>query len=135
MDQIFQDYYDKILTGDELLKEIYGTYRNVPLKWVQCENITIKALVNRICDDFESNGFDLDDLPIVNIREKFMDYEPVVRVPPEWEQLVEAKALCEKELKSIRNNEYLMKHETINEIISHFEGTIVSIDNKLKGLV
>lgn len=135
MDQIFQDYYDKVLTGDELLKEIYGTYHNVPLKWIECEQITVKGLVNRICDDFESNGFDLDDLPIVNIREKFIDYEPVVRVPPEWEQLLEAKALCETELQVIRNNEQLMKHESIEKIISHFEGTIVSIDNKLKGLV
>ena len=135
MDQIFQDYYDKVLTGDELLKEIYGTYLYVPLKWIECEQITVKGLVNRICDDFESNGFDLDDLPIVNIREKFIDYEPVVRVPPEWEQLLEAKALCETELQVIRNNEQLMKHESIEKIISHFEGTIVSIDNKLKGLV
>ena len=135
MDQIFQDYYDKILTGDELLKEIYGTYHDVPLKWIECEHITIKSLVNRICDDFESNGFDLDDLPIVNIREKFQDHEPVVRVPPEWEQLVEAKSLCERELKVIKNSEELMKLETIDKIISHFEGTIASIDNKLSELV
>ena len=135
MDQIFQDYYDRILTGDELLKEIYGTYHDIPLKWIDCEEITIKGLVNRICDDFESNGFDLDELPIVNIREKFIDHKPVVRVPPEWEQLMEAKALCETELKVIRNNENLMAHDNIDKIISHFEGTIASIDNKLKGLV
>ena len=135
MDQIFQDYYDKVITGDELLSEIYGTYHNIPIKWIECEQTTVKDLVNRICDTFESNGFDLDDLPIVNIREKFIDYQPVVRVPPEWEQLLDAKALCERELQVIRDNEQLMKHESIEKIISHFEGTIVSIDNKLKGLV
>ena len=135
MDQIFQDYYDKVITGDELLKEIYGTYHNVPLKWIECEHITIKALVNRICDDFESNGFDLDDLPIVNIREKFTDYEPVVRVPPEWEQLLEAKRLAESQLSDLKNNELFMKQDGINKIITHIETTIVSIDNKLQGLV
>ena len=135
MDQIFQDYYDKILTGDELLKEIYATYKDVPTKWVDCEHVTIKSLVNRICDDFESNGFDLDDLPIVNIREKFIDFEPVVRVPPEWEQLLEAKQLAETQLSDLKNNELFMKHEDIGKIIAHIETTIVSIDNKLQGLV
>ena len=134
MDQIFQDYYDKVISGDEMLKEIYGTYHDVPLKWIECEHITIKALVNRICDDFESNGFDLDDLPIVNIREKFIDHEPVVRVPPEWEQLLEAKRLCENELVNIQNNESLMSLGTVEAIISHIEGTIASIDNKLQEL-
>lgn len=135
MDQIFQDYYDKVITGDELLAEIYGTYHNVPLKWIECESVTIKSLVNRICDDFESNGFDLDDLPIVNIRERFIDYEPVVRVPPEWEQLVEAKRLAESQLKDLKSNDLFMKQENISEIIAHIETTIVSIDNKLQSLV
>ena len=134
MDQIFQDYFDKILTGDELLKEVYGTYHNLPLKWIECEHITIKSLVNRICDDFESNGFDLDDLPIVNIREKFIDLEPTVRVPSEWKQLLEAKQRCETELNKIKTNDQMMSMERIDETIGHIETTIESINNKLQEL-
>ena len=134
MDQIFQDYHDGILSGDEKLKEIYGTYHDTPLKWIECEDITIRNLLNRICDDFEGQGFDLDELPMVNIRDKFIDYEPVVRVPPEWEQLLEAKKLAESELSKLRLNESLMTINGIADVISTIERTIDSIDNKLSEL-
>ena len=135
MDQIFQDYHDMILTGDEFLKDIYGTYHDIPLKWIQCEHITVKALVNRICDDFESNGFDLDELPLVNIREKFIEYEPVVRTPPEYAQLVDAKNQAKEQLSILKTDENLRKSDSYDKIISHIETMITSIDNKLQELV
>ena len=134
MDQIFQDYHDGILSGDEKLKEVYGTYHNTPLKWIECEDITIRSLLNRICDDFEDEGFDLDELPMVNIRDKFIDYKPVVRVPPEWEQLLEAKKVAETELTKLRTSESFMKIEGIQDVICTIERTIDSIDNKLSEL-
>ena len=135
MDQIFQDYHDMILTGDEFLKDIYGTYHDIPLKWIECEHITVKALVNRICDDFESNGFDLDELPLVNIREKFIEYEPVVRTPPEYAQLVDAKNQAKEQLSILKTDENLRKSDSYDKIISHIETMITSIDNKLQELV
>lgn len=135
MDQIFQDYHDMILTGDEFLKEIYGTYQDVPLKWIECEHITIKSLVNRICDDFESNGFDLDELPLDNIREKFIECEPVVRVPPEYTQLVAAKNQAKEQLEAIKADENLKAIDSYDKIVGHIETMIASIDNKLQELV
>ena len=135
MDQIFHDYHDRILTGDELLKEVYATYNNVSIKWLECENITIRDLVNRICNDYEDEGFDLDELPLVNIRERFMDFTPIVRVPPEYEQLVDAKNKSKEQLISITENKSLMNVPGIQDVIKQIKDTIESIDQELLKLV
>lgn len=135
MDQIFQDYYDGVIDGDDLLRETYATYHNVPTKWLECEAITVKDLVNRICDDFESNGFDLEELPLVNIREKFIEYEPVVRVPLEYTQLLDAKQQAQEQLTNLKNDPKFAKLDSFVRIIAHIETMIVSIDNKLQELV
>ena len=135
MDQIFQDYYDGVIDGDESLKETYATYQNVPTKWIQCEDTSVKGLINRICDDFESNGFDLDELPLENIREKFLEYEPVVRVPPEYKQLLDAKKQAEEQLSVLKLDPNFSKLDSYERIVHHIETMIVSINNKLQELV
>lgn len=135
MYQIFQDYNDNILDGDITLKDAYSRYHNVSVKWLKCENITIKSLLNRICDEFESNGFDLDELPLENIRDSFVKHAPVVSVPLEYTQLTEAKQYTISQLDSIKQNETLMSLPDISSVIAQIESTIESIDNELLKLV
>jgi len=135
MDQIFHDYYDKILTGDEKLQEIYATYENQPVSWVHCENITIRELVNKICDEFEDAGFDLDELPLENIKDKFMEFEPKVIVPEQYKYLIAAKNRLKEQFALLKNIENLVNDEHHQAILNKFSDSIKEIDRQIKDLL
>lgn len=135
MNKIFQDYYDGTLSGDETLKKVYSDYYKISEKWIQCENITIKALMNRICDEYEADGFDLESLPLDTIRVRFLEFEPKWTEPPEYRQFVEGKQLAESQLELIKNNKVLMSTAGIESTITQIEATIESFDKELLKLV
>ena len=105
LDQIFQDYCDEVIDGNEKLSEVYATYSNTPVKWIKCEDITVKNLVNRICDDFEEAGNDLNEVPIDMIREKFLDTTLKVDTPSQYIGLNEAKLYVEEKLANFNSIE------------------------------
>ena len=135
MDQIFHDYYDKILTGDEKLQEIYATYENQPVSWVHCDDITIKELTNRICDEFEDAGFDLDELPLENIKDKFIEFEPKIIVPEQYKSLIAAKNRVKEQFELLKNIENLVEDEHHQAILNKFSDILKEIDKQIKDLL
>jgi hypothetical protein len=134
MNQIFQDYHDGNITGNEKLRELFAQREDQPISWVQCKDITIKDLVNQICDDFEAAGFDLDNLPIENIRDKFLEYQPKVVVPPKYRLLVEAKETIKSQIESIKSIQHV-EEEQIESLLSKFYDSIAEIDRQIKDLL
>lgn len=134
MEKIFKDYQDGTITGNEKLQEIFAQREGQPLSWVHCRNITIKDLVNQICDDFESAGFDLDDLPIENILDKFLEYKPQIIVPPKYHSLVEAKETIKYQIQEIQSIEHV-EPEQLTSILSKFYAAIQEIDKQIKDLL
>ena len=135
LDQIFQDYSDEIIDGNEKLSEAYATYTNTPLKWVRCEDITVKNLVNRICDEFESAGYDLNDVPIESIRDKFLETKVEVDTPTQYTGLNEAKQYVEERLANFRSNEAFKNHPEADVVESNLKGALEAIITKMKELV
>lgn len=135
MDQIFQDYVDKIIDGEDKLKDAFATYSNTSVKWIKCEDITVAGLVDQICDDFESAGFDLDDLPIDNIKERFIDFKPEVKIPQEYIELDEAKRYVEQQMLQLKSNENFQGHPRFAEAEADLSSTLETIIAKLEELV
>ena len=134
MEQIFKDYQDGKITGNEKLQELYAQRKDHPISWVHCRNTTIKDLVNQICDDFETAGFDLDSLPIENILDKFLEYEPQIVIPPKYHALVEAKETIKSQIKSIESIEHVDQNQ-LESILSKFYDAIAEIDRQIKDLL
>ena len=134
LDQIFQDYCDKAIDGNERLNETYARYANTPVKWIQCEDISVKNLINRICDDFEAAGFDLDDLPLDNIREKFIATNVATETPQEYIELGKAKIYIEEKLKDLHSIDALKDHPQAATIQGNLKETLDKIRLSMKGL-
>ena len=127
MEDIFLDYQNKIITGKSTLLEEYSTRKNIPKSWVSCVDITIQELINTILDEFEEAGFDLEELPMQNVLERFLTYKPVISVPVEYTQLQNAKTMIEKQIAATEVNEYTL------DIIKKMKGTLDSISSAMKG--
>ena len=135
LDQIFQDYWDEVIDGNGKLKEIYGTYTNTPTKWISCEDITVKSLVNRICDEFEDAGHDLNEVPITKIRDRFVQTEIIVDTPSQYVGLNEAKLYVEEKLANFHSVEALKNHPEAESIEENLKGALQSIVSKMKELM
>ena len=135
LDQIFQDYSDEVIDGTEKLKETYATYTNTPVKWVRCEDISVKNLVNRICDEFETAGFDLHDVPIETIRDRFIETKVTVDTPTQYIGLNEAKQYVEERLANFRATEAFQNHPSADLIESDLKAALETIISKMKELV
>ena len=127
MEDIFLDYQNKIITGKSTLLEEYSTRKNIPKSWVSCVDTTIQELINTILDEFEEAGFDLEELPLENVLERFLTYKPVITVPVEYTQLQNAKILIENQIAATPMNEYTL------EIIEQMKGTLDTISATMKG--
>ena len=135
LDQIFQDYYDEIIDGDRKLSELYGTYTNTPVKWIQCEDITIKDLINRICDNFEEAGHDLNEVPIDSIREKFLDTLVKVDTPSQYIGLNDAKLYVEEKLANFHSIEAFRNHPERETVEKNLKDTLDTIISKMTELM
>lgn len=135
LDQIFQDYWDQVIDGDETLKEVYGTYTNTPIKWLRCEDITIKNLVNRICDGFEASGHDLNEVPIEKIRERFINTIVKVETPTQYIGLSEAKLYVEEKLANFNSIEAFKDHPERETVKSNLKNALDEIVAKLSELM
>ena len=135
LDQIFQDYWDKVIDGTEKLSEVYGTYTNTPTKWITCEDITVKNLINRICDDFEDAGHDLNDVPIEKIRDIFLDTPIDVETPTQYIGLNEAKLYVEEKLANFHSTEGLRNHPEAATVEKNLKNALDGIISKMKELL
>ncbi|MEC8365270.1 MAG: hypothetical protein VXZ51_04830 [Actinomycetota bacterium] len=127
MKTIFVDYQNQIITGDSKLKDEYASRKGVNPAWVSCEDITITELINSILDEFEEAGFDLNILPMENILDRFMSFEPKTVIPEEYTQLMNAKTMIENQIASTKETEYTI------DIISTMNATLSSINDAIKG--
>lgn len=127
MEDIFLDYQNKKITGDSTLQEEYSRRTETKKEWVECEDITIHQLINRILDEFEDAGFDLEMLPMENVLERFLTYKPVINVPSEYTQLQNAKILIENQIASIEVNEHTI------DMVQQMKGTLGTVLSAIKG--
>ena len=135
LDQIFQDYCDRVIDGNEKLAEVYGTYTNTPVRWLKCEDITVKNLVNRICDDFEEAGHDLNEVPIETIREKFLETSVEVDTPSQYLGLNDAKLYVEEKLANFHAIEAFQNHPERETVQKNLKEALDTIINKMKELM
>ena len=127
MEDIFLDYQNKIITGKSTLIDEYSSRKNIPASWVTGVDATVQELINIILDEFEEAGFDLEELPMENVLERFLTYKPVISVPVEYTQLQNAKTMIEKQIAATEVNEYTL------DIIEKMKGTLDTISSAMKG--
>ena len=91
MEKIFDLFLAEELSGQKKIKEAYSLLHDEPIRWIECEDISIQQLVDRICDNLESEGLDLETTPTEVVREKFANFDIEVKVPQAYLDLHKAK--------------------------------------------
>lgn len=127
MEDIFLDYQNKIITGKSTLIDEYSSRENIPASWVTGVDATVQELINTILDEFEEAGFDLEELPMENVLERFLTYKPVISVPVEYTQLQNAKIMIEEQIAATEVNEYTL------DIIEKMKATLDTVSSAMKG--
>lgn len=135
MYKIFSDYHEGVLTGEEKLRDVYAQSVNRPVRWIKCEDISIKELVNQICDEFENEGYDLELLPIEYIRDRFVEFEPTVHIPPNYNFLIETKQQLLDQIELMEGLQQLKDNETHLDMIQKFRSSLEIINRQIKDLI
>ena len=91
MEKIFDLFLAKELSGEKKIKEAYSAILDEPICWIECEDISIQQLVDRICDNLEKEGLDLETTPTDLVRKKFANFDIKVKIPQAYIDLYEAK--------------------------------------------
>ena len=127
MEQIFLDYQNKKITGETKLQDEYASRKRVNSSWVKCADITIHKLINNILDEFEEAGFDLNILPMENILDRFLTFEPRIEIPIEYTQLMNAKSMIENQIANTKETEFTV------EAIATMKASLSSVNAAIKG--
>ena len=91
MEIIFDKFIAQEITGDTKIKKAYSSQYNHPMSWIECEDISIQQLVDRICESLEQEGHDLEETPIEKVKEIFCTFKLEIKVPAAYTSLYEAK--------------------------------------------
>ena len=127
MEDIFSDYQNKFISGDSKLKDEYASRRDANPAWVVCKDITIRQLINDILDEFEEAGFDLENLPIENVIDRFASFEPKIKIPVDFLQLQEAKIMIEDQIASTEESDLTA------DAISSMKSALDAVNEAIKG--
>tara|TARA_B100001758_G_C18206179_1_gene502495 strand:- start:24 stop:416 length:393 start_codon:yes stop_codon:yes gene_type:complete len=121
---IWEKFIDKTYSGEMLIKEAFAKENNVKISWVNDkENMSIQALVNKICDQLEAEGYDLEITSTEAVKNRFLEYEIFVEAPIEYSNMAEAKDQAEKVLKKLQEygadaSAIEQTHRMINLLVS-----------------
>ena len=129
MESIFELFLKKEIPGDTPILEAYAKVHDIKKTWLSVnKNLTIQELVDQICDDLESQGYDLSSTPITEIKQRFALHEIIISAPKEYLQLKEAKDQAESSLKSLH------AHNVPEEYITQVNSMISLLETKMKEL-
>lgn len=100
---IWEKFIDKTYPGNMLIKDAFAKENNVKLSWVNDNlNLTIQAFVNKICDELEAEGLDLEITSTDVVKDMFLKYEISIQPPLEYSNIAEAKDQAELVLKKLQ---------------------------------
>jgi len=100
---IWEKFIEKIYPGEMLIKEAFAKENNVRTSWViDKQNLTIQALVNKICDKLETDGLDLQITSTEVVKNLFLEYEISIQPPVEYKNISAAKDQAEKVLEKLQ---------------------------------
>tara|TARA_Y100000593_G_scaffold93262_1_gene187478 strand:- start:2059 stop:2451 length:393 start_codon:yes stop_codon:yes gene_type:complete len=129
MKTIFDRFVKKEISGDTLIKDAYSELHDIKTAWITDPlGLTIQEHVNKICDDLESQGYNLTMTPIEEIKIRFVLYDIKIEAPAEYIELREAKKLAEETLVAFESGGAESKY--INQVSS----MISLIEAKMKNL-
>ena len=127
MESIFLAYQNETITGNTKLQEEYAQRKGIKKQWVHCEDISVRQLIDKILDEFEEAGFDLDTLPMENVLSRFLAFEPRIEIPTEYIQLQEAKKLIENQISNTKATEHTL------DAIASMKSTLHLVNEAIKG--
>ena len=94
---------NKIYSGDMLIKEAFAKENNVNITWVDDKlNFTIQEFVNKICDELEADGHDLQQTSTDVVKSLFLEYKISIEPPVAYTNMAEAKEQAEEVLKKLQ---------------------------------
>jgi len=122
MENLFDLFLEKKLSGDTQIKQAYADLYDVKLTWIEdVQGLTIQQLVDKICDELEAEGSDLTETHVDKIKERFALYPIVKKAPKSYLELAKAKRITEKNLENLKSSggfeEYVVELSDALELI------------------
>ena len=128
MIEIFQKFMAGDFDESTLLSEAYSEITGIKLEWIVCEDCTIKEKCHRICDQLELEGYDLDNLSIRFIEDKFVDVKFSIDYPKEYLRLIETLEYVRGQRKKL-----LEFSHTDDKTLKLIEAHILTLEQEIKG--
>lgn len=125
---IFDSYLAGDIDPDESVNQLFSEKKHISLNWITSEDTTVQDIIDDICDLYESEGYDLETMPVTKIGDRFHLYEPSYSIPKEYKQLLETKEYVEKQITEATQLGY------DNSIVSFMKDTLDTIVDRIKGL-
>lgn len=92
MENIWDLYIDKKLSGNMLIKRAYSDMHDLTLVWViDQKGLTIQQWVDECCEELKSEGCILEETPLEIVKLKFIRYQLEYRIPKEYTELTKTK--------------------------------------------
>ncbi len=98
MKKIWQGYIDNELPLDISLKDAYSQCYRIPSHWVEIEDITLEAYVQKCTDFLKAAGYNLDTTPLKYLEDKFVLLEVTITAPKEYIDLSKSLTAIEKQI-------------------------------------
>ena len=112
MEQLFDLFLQKELKGETSILDAYSKLHGVKRSWLSSkQDLTIQELVDNICDDLESQGYDLSTTSTDEIKDRFILWEVLIKAPAGYKELVHAKNITEIALKNINSSDVDPKYK------------------------
>lgn len=127
MEKIFDMFLKKEMPGNTLMLDAYSQIHDIKPEWLSDHRgLTIQELIDTICDNLESQGYDLSTTAIDEIKHRFVLYEIKIEAPKEYIELREAKNQAEDVLKNFQSA------NAPAEFISQVNSMISLLETKMK---
>lgn len=124
--------FDSFLLGDiepnESVNKVFSEKHCISQKWITSEDMSVQDIIDDICDSYESEGYDLEVMPVTKIGDRFHLYEPEYSIPIEYRRLLETKEYVENQVTEAVRLGY------DNSIVSFMKDTLDTIVDRIKGL-
>lgn len=129
MKKIFESFLQNKALGKSSILDAYSEIYEVKRSWLSCEkDISVQELIDSICDDLESQGYDLSSTSTDEIKKYFVLYKVEVKAPEGYADLMHAKEITQIALENINSTNAEEKYK--NQISSMLD----LIESKLKEL-
>jgi len=130
MEDIWELFVDKKLSGSTLIRRAYSDLNKVHLKWViDNEGLTIQQWVDACCEQLKEEGHDLKKTSLQFVKLKFIKYDVSHQIPRQYIDLLDAKHMFLEKYAEMSN------WDAPEEMLNEMKKSIDVVESGIKSLL